>query len=368
VLIEKRVHSRPRQTIPRQHESFSERYSRGPQPDCSAIEFNRILELRELAADGLLAATAAAALPARRHTISGAAFAVAWPVVFSRLTRGIERRRGHGVCASSVFRMAQECLDRFYDDVESAVYDLLAHATSPIRDIEGWIVSRLNAATVDGHRRRRGQIGALQRPRVPRWLAVALDDNPWLTELAVQILVWVGVSSTAGTELWPLEAWTLRRGTIVGDPVHSDAGTVAREVETVLAAMRTRPTWYSNFVERPMGHKQAPLANSVDAPEFSPLLLIDRDDDAHLTHLAAQALAAIEARIDDHEDPARTVTDVIRAVFTGDASDDLDRPPLSTVDYDRRVCMVLGDPDRLQGVVAAVMRILDPPRLVAVRQ
>lgn len=358
---------------PRQRESNSENRFNGSDSrfrTYSANEFKMIRELRELAGAGRLAAIASTAVPARRQALSGAAFAVAWPVVFVRLTCGLERGRGHLACASSVFRMAQECLDRFYDDVEAAVFDVLMHAAVPIANLEAWIASRLNAATVDGHRRRRGERGALQRPRLPKWLSAALDDNPWLNELAIQILLWVGVTSTAGAQLYPLDAWALRRGAVTGDLSGSDVAAVARDLETVLAAMRSRPEWHATYVDRPLGHKQAPICSSDAGPDMSPLLLTDRHDadEAHLAQMASVALCAIERHLDDTDDPAGAVSEVIRSVFLTDTGGcDLDRPPLSTPNYERRVNVVLGDPDRVDAVVAVVLRILDRPVTAASR-
>jgi hypothetical protein len=261
---------------------------------------------------------------------------------------------------SSVFRMSQECLDRFYDDVEAVVDDALTKAVAPVRDLEAWIASRLNAATVDGHRRRRGRRGALQRPRLPMWLAASLDHHPWLTELATQILLWVGVSTTAGTELWPLDAWALRRATVMADSSHNHAALVRREVETVLAAMRTRPSWYADYVERPLGHKHAPVC-AAPALDTSALLLVDRDEmeDARLAALASDALAEIQTRLDGAEDPLTAVADVIRTVF-GEAAigGDLDRAPLASPDYENTVAAALADPDEVDRIVLAVLKIL----------
>lgn len=324
-------------------------------------ESDRVDVLRELARDGRLAEVAGTATPEWRTALSGAAFDVAWPIVFVRLTRSLERRRGHLSCGASVFRMTDECLDRFYDDVEAVIVDALAHATAPIRNLEAWIATRLTAATVDGHRRRRGQRGALQRPRVPKWLAVSLGHSPWLTELATQILLWVGISATAGAELWPLDGWALRRATVTGDRMGSDPTVVAHDVATVLAAMRTRPTWYVDHVERPFGRKQAPVAGSDGPVELPPLLLTDRSDldEAFLADLATDALRAIQARLRRDQDATAVVTEVIRAVFGTDlGSQAIDYPPLTAPDYEERVATMLGDPQRVDHIVAAVLRIL----------
>jgi hypothetical protein len=339
-------------------------------------------QLRTLAGQGGLAAAVAKASPPEVATLTGAAYAVAWPVVYARLTRGLELRRGHIGCARAIGRLSDkrrladpaqvpahdDCLDRFHDDVEAVVDDLLRNATKPIANLEAWIAARVGPATVDGYRRRRGQRGALQRPRAPKWLCRALGDDPWMVDLAIQILVWVGTSATAGGGLWPLDGWLHRRAVLTNNWT-ADVATIVREIEAVLAAMRGRAGWYAAYVETPLGRKQAPVTSappgddgrSVDAP---PLPLTDRYEieDAHLSNLAAQALAAIERRLCRGENPRAAVTGVLRATFgTGRASRDMDCPPHTSHGYDaEQVTTLLDDPAKVSEVVAAVLRILDP--------
>jgi hypothetical protein len=116
-----------------------------------------IRHLHDLARLGTLAGAAAAAQGEERIELTGAAYSVVWPIVYSKLTRRFEQLRGHAACAAGVSNMADECLDRFHDDVEFVVEDLLAHARQPIHHLEAWIAARLTAATVDGHRRLRGR-------------------------------------------------------------------------------------------------------------------------------------------------------------------------------------------------------------------
>ena len=330
-----------------------------PRPD------RRVQRLRELARQGRLADVAAAAVGAERRAITGAAYDVAWPIVFSRLTRKLELRRGHSACAVAVERLADECLDRFHDDVEAVVDDLLVHARRPVQDLEAWIASRLNAATVNGHRRLRGQRGALQRPRLPRWLAEALGGDRWLTTLATDILVWVGVSATAGNGIWPLEAWAQRRGAVTGDWARSDLATVATDVETVLAAMRRRPTWYESYVERPLGHKQPPVApvplGDVPYACARPLPLGGADDrtDAGLMLLAAEAVHAIDSRIAAGEPADAVVIDVINAVFQPVGGRiRLDHPPHAGTDEYDTVAGALADRVTVDRIVATVLGII----------
>lgn len=314
--------------------------------------------LRKLTKEGRLAEVAATAADAERAALTAAAYEVAWPVVFARLTRRFEQRRGHNVCALGVNRLADECLDRFHDDVEAVVHDLLAHARKPVRDLEGWIASRLNAATVDGHRRQRGQRGALQRPRVPGWLAVALDHDRWLTTLAVEILVWVGVRTSAGSGLWPLDAWAQQRATVTGDWQLSDPSRVGRDVEVVLAAMRRRPTWYDSYVERPLGHKHAPVWTGEPARE---LFLTNPHEqvDAELLRLAAEAVRVIDHRLAGGEAAEAVVVDVIQAVFGRSvAIAGLDHAPHGTADPVGDLSGAMTDTATIDRIVATVLDII----------
>ena len=327
-----------------------------------------IRRLHELARLGSLADAAAAAQGEERIELTGAAYAVVWPIVYNRLTRRFEQTRGHAACAAGVSNLADECLDRFHDDVESVVEDLLAHARQPIQHLEAWIAARLTAATVDGHRRLRGRRGALQRPRLPGWVAAGLGHDPWLTALATEILVWVGVSVTAGTEVWPLEAWAQERGQRTGDWAGSEPGVVAREVETVLAVMRRRPNWYESYVERPLGAKQAPVATSpvgeATGEVAKPLALVEpaAQVDSELLRLAAEAVRAIDARIATGEQAERVVVDVIRAVFGGSFTATLDRAPHAVADPLGGVSGALSNVGTVNRIVATVLSIINERR------
>jgi hypothetical protein len=319
--------------------------------------------VRALARAGELAATAAAATDDDRCHLTAAVYQLTWPVVFEQLTRRIEIQRGHPACASSLRQMAADCLDRFEDDVEAVVFYVLKYATVAIADLEAWTCSRLTPATVDAHRRRRGARGALQRPRLPRWLADALGHDRWLAELATEILIWVGVTATAGTCLWPLDSWTSRRAVTTGDWHGTDQATVAEEVEYVLRVMRQRPEWYASYVECPLGRKQpavhsAPPGDSGRGVEPAPLALVERHEveDARLRDLAASAVEAIGARIAGGEPAPTVVVDVLTVAFGG--SDDLDLLNAAGVDADTALTL-LGDPRVVERVAAAVLSIVE---------
>lgn len=319
-------------------------------------------QLRDLAGQGMLAAVAARGGP-ERAALTGAAYNLVWPIVFARLTRRFELQRGHTVCAAGIAHLADDCLDRFHDDVEAVVEDLLVNARQPILALEAWVATRLNAATINAHRRRRGSRGALQRPRIPGWLAEALGHDPWLITLATNILVWVGVSSTAGSQTWPLEAWGQQRSTCTGEWQSSDPAVVGREVDRVLAVMRRRPAWYESFVERPLGAKRPPVA-TVGTDEYgeplTPLALGDPDQqiDSELRELAGEAVQAIRRRVAGGEPAETVITEVIRAVFGGVITSTLDRAPHSGPNPVGEITGALADGRRLRRIVTTAMTII----------
>ncbi|MEV0895637.1 hypothetical protein [Actinoplanes sp. NPDC049802] len=318
--------------------------------------------LRELAAAGTLAA-AASDDGLERTALAGAAYELVWPIVFARVTRRFERQRGHAVCASGLTRLADECLDRFHDDVEAVVDDLLTHARRPIRHLEAWVTARLGAATVNAHRRRRGERGALQRPRLPGWLADGLGRDRWLMALATDMLVWVGVSGTAGDRLWPVESWAQSRGAHTGDWQGSDPATVQREIDTVLAAMRVRPAWFQSFVERPLGAKRPPVVTIAVDPYGEPVLpLVPGDPDARveseLHDLAGDAVRVMAARLGRGEKPETVVGEVLHTVFGGAFTGTLDQMPHSVADPLGGIIGALTDRSRVDRVVAEILAIV----------
>jgi hypothetical protein len=322
-----------------------------------------VANLRSLASQGRLADVALSA-PARERTLlAGAAFALAWPIVFNRVTRVYEQRRGHRSCAVAVDRLADGCLDRFYDDVEAMVDDLLTHSTTKIMNVEGWITSRLRAVTIDAHRRRRGARGALQRPRLPRWLVQRLPGDAWFEQLTVEILVWVGVPTAAGTQLWPLDSWAERRAVVTGDQYGSTARTVQREVDRILAEIRCRPQWYDNHIERPLGMKTPPLApilvdrGSVAEPPALVLTEPGEATDTRLADLASLALVAIEKQLAADPRDEAAVGRIIASVFGRiDTSGDFAQLPDQLGGCS--VSALVDDPGELHRIVQAVREIV----------
>lgn len=312
------------------------------------MDSRAVCHLRALARDGVLAATVLEAGPAQHRVLTGAAYELAWPVVFRRVTRPVERRRGHPRCATGLTRLAAECADRFHDDVEAVVTDLLRYARVPIHDVEAWVAARVVAATVDGHRRRRGERGALQRPRVPGWLTAELGRDPWLVELAGHMLDWVGVPDTAGAETWPVGSWAALSGRSVGD-----------DVSRVLAAMKHRPRWYDRYVERPLGAKRTPVAappgDGPKDPRPLPAETLAEADERRLAELAAEAVAAIAAGLSRGDDPRETVLRVLGTVFgAGTGSDEMDRAPGGAAVFDRLVSARLADPQVVDRIVKVI--------------
>lgn len=332
-------------------------------PQAACIDARAV---RDAARRGELARWAAGASEPERRELTGAVYEIAWPLVFTGLTRRLEMQRGHSACVASFRHMTDDCFDRFQDDLEAVVVDVLQRASVPVENLDAWIRSRLNAATVDAHRRRRGERGALQRPRLPGWLRTALGNDRWLTVLATEMLVWVGVPASAGTGLWPLDSWAQRRAALTQDWRGSDALTVAREVEEVQRAMRRRPDWHESYVEGPLGRKNPPLvpaprADTDRTAEPAPLSLVGRDevDDARLRALAAIAVEAIEAGIARGGTPATVVEDVLTVTFGADTgAHDLDRVPSAAVTDDERAAALVRDPAVVDRVVLAVLGIV----------
>jgi hypothetical protein len=315
--------------------------------------------LDALAAGGRLASVAAS--NAREHALLGSAvYAVAWPIVFSRVTRSVEMQRGHRGCMGSVHTLAPECLDGFEDDVAAVVDYVLRFADTPISNLGGWIASRVQKACVDGHRRRRGQRGALQRPRLPEFVASGLAGDPWLCFLAVAVLTWVGLPMTAGCGLWPLEEWGRSREARVPGSDAGDGAAVERDIETVLTAMRARPAWYERYVEVPLGRKQPPVYPTADAvPPALRIVETHEFDDAMLVRLAGLALDEARLRLDAGQPPRDAVAAAIGGAFGEScAAWGADRPPHQDPLPADRIAALLRDPAEVDRLVGAVLDIV----------
>jgi transcriptional regulator with XRE-family HTH domain len=347
-----------------------DRLDRRPPPlrearPAAAVAVRATNELRQLAAHGQLATHVSNASQAERRRLVAAAYEIVMPVVFTRATRRFEHSRGHYRCAMGIQHLEPDCTDRFYEDLEAVTNDLFRNASRPITNLEGWVSSRLTAALVDGHRRRRGQRGAIQRPRLPRWLTEELGDDQWRRQLALEILIWVGVPSTAGTRTWPLDTWAARREVITGEYT-AETVMVARDVEQVLAIMRRRPAWYERYVERPLGRKRTPVLPKRLIDEARPLALTGRheEEDSRLAELAATAIAAIADRIGQGEHPQAAVAEIIRLAFdSATGAEEMDRPPGES-GHDT-TSTLLTDPQVIHRITATVLDILNPGSGVA---
>ncbi|GAA3191855.1 hypothetical protein ACFO1B_41250 [Dactylosporangium siamense] len=321
-------------------------------------------EVRGLARLGTLATTVANADEPQRLRLTGGAYSVVYPVVYTGLTQGLERRRGHPACAVSVRHLADDCLDRFHDDVEAVVHDVVRRATAPIDNLDAWICGLINSATVNGHRRRRGEIGALQRPRAPKWLVDGLGGDRWLVHLAVQMLNWVGNPATAGSQVWPVDSWTALRCRFTGDWDPAADVDVRHDIEAVLRVMRAKREWYERYVEGPLGHKHVPV------PRFAPespgtlapaldLLDVGERDDLYMRELAHLAMTAMRTRLLAGEDPRTVVAEVINVAFGDGAGLAMDGTQHVSDATGEHVGRLLRDQDRISRIVVAVLAVVE---------
>ena len=308
--------------------------------------------VRGLAATGELAVVAAAASGDELRGLRAGLYEIVQPIVFQCLTRKLEIARGHRGCASSVFRLEDGCLDRFHDDMDAVLEDVFRNATVPVHNLEGWVRRRLTIATVNGYRRRRGERGALQRPRIPRWLAARLDEVPRLTALATDLLEFVGSDSVVSTSVWPVDTWAERRASVSGD-FESARREVVRDIEVVLSAMRARPAWYEAYVERPLGHKPHPVA-PILRTAADDLPNSNTSDDVLLFELASIAVRRISRRVARGENPRTAAVDVVVQVFTNGVGG-LDRLPGDAPAFDELVASGLADDATVDRVVATVV-------------
>lgn len=328
-------------------------------------ELKWILFARELLAAGKLASQAAGS-PEQRPRLRAAVVTIVSPVVFHVLTKALELKRGHRACASSVRRMEQDCYDAYIDDVGVVADWILEHATGPVDNLEAWIALRVKPVSVDAHRRWRGERGAQQRPRVPKWLIVLLDEDAWKVALAENMLTWVGVSATAGSEVWPIDTWAQQRAVARGETVPSEHET-RRDVESVLAAMQARPAWFEKYIERPLGRKVAPLytapridSKAAEDPVPLELVPLDQRDEAALIAIAAAAVEQILDRVQRGEPAKAVVADVLRRVFTGDGlAEGMDQVPGAAPSDVERVQQMIVDRAVLERIVRDVVAALN---------
>ncbi|GHJ48944.1 hypothetical protein Cs7R123_62860 [Catellatospora sp. TT07R-123] len=317
--------------------------------------------IRDLASSGRLAEYFEQASETEQRRLRIDVRELVQQLVFTQLTRKLELRRGHRDCMVAVTRLRPECLDRHHDDMDAVVDDVLHSARTPIQNLEGWVSSRLTAVTIDAHRRRRGERGALQRPRLPRWLIEELGQDQRLMGVALDMLDWVGIETSAGLHDWPIEAWEGRR---LAGSGHRAGPSVAEDIATVVAAMRKRPLWYAKYVERPMGRKALPMAVH-DADGGDPVdpgwaaQEADLADDARRAELAELTVLLVGQRLARGEDVREVVVDVVATLFgSGTASEEMGRAPgLGSTD-DEQVMRRLAEPETVDRIVALVLDLL----------
>ncbi|MBB4692270.1 hypothetical protein [Paractinoplanes abujensis] len=311
------------------------------------------VRLRELARAGELGRLS----EGERDLLRPAAYDLAHPVVFDAVYRRVAHHRGHHACARGFRHLGECCLDGFHDDLEAVVGSLLTTA-EPIKDVEAWIAARAPGIAVDAYRRRRGAIGALQRPRMTKWLRAALGGDPWLCRLALRIQEWAGVPGGAGATLWPVDSWAGERGISTSE--------ARADVEKVLVAMQERPKWYHEHIEIPLGHKVAPVGGCPGEGTGDPRPLPAADpgeqDEARVSDLAAVAVEAIRAGLGRGEDAAATVVRVLGELFLhGSGADEMSRAPGAATFGEERVSALLDDPVALEVLVERVLDIVRGP-------
>ncbi|SER91195.1 hypothetical protein SAMN05216188_117104 [Lentzea xinjiangensis] len=274
-------------------------------------------EVLDLARSGSLSISLAEEALTGPKGLSRTVYDLVWPIVFDRITRRAEFSRGHTACARSVKLLDGDCLDRFHDDVAAVLDVVRRRATGRIDDLERWIGGVARSATIDGHRRRRGELGALQRPRPPRWLCDALSNDPWLVSLALRVLEWAGVPDAPSSGVWPLSRWSEQRALATGDWEGSTPRVVLAEVERVLTCMRTEKRWYHDYVERPIGRKTAPTSSGSG---LRPLPLSGSHDaeECRLRSKAHATILEISTRTWAGENPSDAALDALRRHFCSD--------------------------------------------------
>ncbi|MFV0460919.1 MAG: hypothetical protein ACK5MT_19365 [Actinomycetales bacterium] len=288
--------------------------------------------------------------PATADWAGKALLALCFALVFARHTGAVEAAHGHRARLGS---LPERCHDQFLDDVEAVNDYARRHARYPIDNLAGWIVSRIPGAVVDGHRRRRARVGALQRPRMTVWLERGLDHDPWLCRLALLILEWVGTPTPAGTQPWPYAAWTQRRADIGFEYALPAAHhRVQDDVETVLAAMRSRPQWYRAHVERPLEHKHLALSRHPFTVETTATQIVDRTHhvpaDQELHAIAAEVLEQAGPWLASPRAGRRIAATLVRAGLPSNRDSNARA-------YQRSLlARALGDPDTLSRAVREI--------------
>ena len=132
---------------------------------------------------------------------------------------------------------------------------------------------------------------------------------------------------------------------------------MTEDVALVLAAMRGRPRWFADYVERPLGRKRPALATG-DADARSTQEAGHGGQDS-LRDLAALAFAALELRLARGEEPRAAVSEVLRTVFAaGSGRESLDRLPGASAGADEWVLAQLADPAAVARITEAVLALL----------
>lgn len=313
-------------------------------------------ELRAAAREGRLAEYVARS----PETANAILYRIVSELLYERLTQPAERARGHRRCAVSVELLEPDCRDRHQADVEAVRAVVLRHVDLKVENLPEWVVPRLKQVTAGAQRRWRGEEGAQQRPRppLPAWLDTALGGDAWLSALAIEILIWVGMPISAQDRPWPLAHWAERRAQVTGDQGVTEAQ-VWVDIDRVLVAMRTNIGWYDKYVERPFRRKQPPLSprplshkpsplnprrRADNSRESALLSLIQPEVDARLRGMVADAIKALDVRVAEGADLRSAIVEVLGAVFGRSlGAREVDLAPGDGSRADKRVNGLLAD-------------------------
>jgi hypothetical protein len=279
----------------------------------------------------------------------------------------IARREHRTQCRNCTQRglVGPVCVDRTNENA-IALLERFFRARQEIQVLEAWATAALLNAIVDHYRRQRGERGALQRARVPKWLATAFGHDPKRVLLAELIIDWVGVPTTGGlSSLWPYGEWADRCAPLAGGRHAYGERDVRRDVEHVLAVMRRqRPAWFAAHILEPLTYQEVPVVHEPGGTEYEQFRRAreasSAKDEQYLDDSATNLIAALQAEARRGGGlSAAVVRHLIAAEFgRRPAGSDVGRlPGDEPADLDDAVHSALTD-DRIDALVAEVLAIL----------
>jgi hypothetical protein len=278
----------------------------------------------------------------------------------------IARRQHRKICRNCTDRglVRPICADRTNENA-IALLERFFRARQEIEVLEAWATAALMNAIIDHYRKQRGERGALQRARVPKWLAAALGHDPKHVLLAELIIDWAGVPTTGClSSLWPYGEWAERCAHLAGGRHAYGEREVRRDVEHVLAVMRRqRPAWLAEHILEPLTYQEVPVVHEPGGTAYEEFRRA-RDasaakDEQYLDESASHLIAALQAEARRGGLSAAVVRHLIVAEFgRRPAGRDVGRVPGDgPADLDDAVQAALTD-DRIDALVAEVLAIL----------